>query len=254
MEMVEIYNEKSNVPIVFSVEHASNHIPDHLNNLGLSQDLLENHIAWDIGAKALALELSNRIGGRAIFSGFSRLLIDPNRRAEQIGFIPEVSDGILIPGNQNLTEVDVNHRVDAFYTPYHHALQKTIKGYLDVKVRPLVIGIHSFTPEMEGQMRPWQIGFMWDKDDRLAKALIPTFEKAEKTIGHNDPYGGDEFFHTMSSSGGHHGLAHTQVEIRQDLMGDLDNIFHWADLLEEAIGNALNVDDLFTNFKKTKDL
>jgi predicted N-formylglutamate amidohydrolase len=250
MEMVEIFNEMSDVPIVFSVEHASNHIPLHHNNLGLDEKLLDEHIAWDIGTHDLAKELSKRIGGVAVLAKFSRLLIDPNRRPEQVGFIPKVSDRSQIFGNHNLTDEDIIHRVETYYTPYHKALHQAIEGHLKKRRRPFVIGIHSFTPDMAGFQRPWHIGFMWDKDDRLAKAIIPTFEAAGKIIGHNQPYGGDEFFHTMISSGGIHGLAHTQVEIRQDLMGE-KNISHWADLLEEAITNALQLSNLFFDFRKT---
>ncbi|MGY8985382.1 MAG: N-formylglutamate amidohydrolase [Sphingomonadales bacterium] len=247
--MFEVYNENSSVPIVFSVEHASNYIPDHLGNLGLDKPFLQEHIAWDIGAKKLAFELSTRVGGTAIFANFSRLVIDPNRRPEQLGFIPEVSDGIQIKGNHNLSEVEVNQRIDYYYTPYHNALEGVILRHLKNGRRPIVMGIHSFTPQMAGFMRPWHIGFMWDKDDRLAKALMPAFEKAYKTIGHNLPYGGDEFFHTMESSSSKHGLAHTQIEIRQDLMALDSDILHWVDLLEEAIADALSKKQLFMDFR-----
>ena len=37
---------------------------------------------------------------------------------------------------------------------------------------PVLVSIHSFTPEMKGVKRPWEIGILWDRDDRFAKPLL----------------------------------------------------------------------------------
>jgi predicted N-formylglutamate amidohydrolase len=47
-------------PIVFVCDHASNRIPEVLGDLGLEPVHLVDHIAWDIGAVAVARRLRAR--------------------------------------------------------------------------------------------------------------------------------------------------------------------------------------------------
>ena len=62
--------------ILIIADHASNFIPDEYNNLGLSQKHIESHIAYDIGVKQLALELSSKLKSHLVIGDYSRLLID----------------------------------------------------------------------------------------------------------------------------------------------------------------------------------
>lgn len=49
-----LLNPQGRSPVVLVCEHASRHIPLELQRLGLDQVAAEEHIAWDIGALALA--------------------------------------------------------------------------------------------------------------------------------------------------------------------------------------------------------
>jgi predicted N-formylglutamate amidohydrolase len=48
--MVNVFNDTSEAQILLICEHASNFIPAKFNALGLTQQQLESHIAWDPGA------------------------------------------------------------------------------------------------------------------------------------------------------------------------------------------------------------
>ena len=85
----EIINPHGQANIVFICEHASNHIPPKYENLGLDDDLLKLHIAWDIGISEVTKNLSLRLNAPAVLARFSRLLIDANRSISQTGLIPE---------------------------------------------------------------------------------------------------------------------------------------------------------------------
>ena len=85
-------------------DHASNHIPPELNDLGLSAADIARQIAWDPEAACIAEKLSNRFDSPAILCSTSRLVIDCNRQRTVSDLIPEVSGGTMIPGNQNLDE------------------------------------------------------------------------------------------------------------------------------------------------------
>ena len=91
------------VPLVIVVDHASNRVPADLGDLGLDAREFERHIAWDIGAEALARALAERLGAATVVSRFSRLVIDPNRGDDDPTLVMRLSDGAVIPGNAVLT-------------------------------------------------------------------------------------------------------------------------------------------------------
>ena len=83
-------------------DHAGNAVPGSLQGLGLEQNVFRQHIAVDIGSRALAERLAELLGASLVLANYSRLVVDLNRHLDDpTAFIPE-SDGVVIPGNQNL--------------------------------------------------------------------------------------------------------------------------------------------------------
>ena len=76
----EFENKNFSNHIVFICDHASNYIPRKYRKLGISDSDLESHIAFDIGAKNLTINLTKKLKQSYFLSNFSRLLIDPNRK------------------------------------------------------------------------------------------------------------------------------------------------------------------------------
>lgn len=220
-------------------DHASNHIPPEYDNLGLDEQLLGSHIAWDIGAEALAVRLSSLAGGTAVLARFSRLLVDANRGEDEETLIPAVSDDNAIPGNAGLDAGERDARVARFYRPFHAACRISVMHALESRQQPLVLGIHSFTPQLNGgAARPWEVSVMWDQDDRLAMAMAEAFAAEGLNVGYNEPYSGETWMHSVKSHADAHGLPHAQVEIRQDLLATPQDVALWAIRLAAAIGGA----------------
>ena len=73
------FNISGASPFVIVVDHASARIPRSLSSLGLSPSELTRHIAWDIGALAVASGMSCRSRCPLIAQNYSRLVIDCNR-------------------------------------------------------------------------------------------------------------------------------------------------------------------------------
>ena len=90
------------LPVVVACDHASACIPAALGELGLGAAQRARHIAWDIGAGALATALARRLGVTVVAGGYSRLVIDCNRRLDDPTSIVELSDGDRVPGNVGL--------------------------------------------------------------------------------------------------------------------------------------------------------
>jgi predicted N-formylglutamate amidohydrolase len=105
--------------------------------------------------------------------------------------------------------------------------------------QPLVLGIHSFTPQLNGgAARPWDVSVMWDEDDRLAQAMALAFAAEGLSVGYNEPYPGSKWMHSVKTHADPHGLPHVQIEIRQDLVAKSEDEALWALRLAAAIGGA----------------
>lgn len=229
----ELINPDGGANIILISEHASNHIPAEYDNLGLSDEQLALHIAWDIGIGEVTRNLAEMLDAPAIIAKFSRLLIDANRALDQDGLIPLSSDGHIIHGNQGLTADDIKERTDRFYHPFHNATDALIRKKTKNDHAPLIFNMHSFTPEMNGFNRPWHTGMLWNRDERIARTLIEKLSARGFTVGDNEPYSGQELNHTMNTHGTQHGFPHVNVEIRQNEIDTDAGIVRWSRTLAE---------------------
>lgn len=224
--------------LLIIVDHASNVVPAEID-LGIPSALLEEHIAWDIGAAALGQALSERLGAGLILAEVSRLVIDLNREEGAGGLIVTVSDGHAIPGNAALDAAAREARVERYWRPYHRRLEETIEA-----TRPkLLISLHSFTPRLTtrpNEDRPWQVGVLYNEDDRAARVAIPLLEAAGVCVGDQLPYSGKLLNATMNRHGEATGIAYLSLEVRQDLISDADGVAHWARLLAPVIHACRN--------------
>ncbi len=98
-----------------------------------------------------------------------------------------------------------------------------------------VISVHSFTPVMDGRVRPWSIGVLWDRDTRLAPSTIEALAQLGHVVGDNEPYSGRGGAFTIDTHASAHGRPHITFEIRQDLIADLAGARIWGRLLAEVL-------------------
>jgi predicted N-formylglutamate amidohydrolase len=220
--------------LLIIADHASAHVPLDID-LGIAVGALATHIAIDLGVAELAERLCARLGCAAILGGVSRLVIDFNREADAAGLVPLESDGVAIAGNIG---VDVGARIVRFWQPYHDEVARQI-----AEQRPrLLISLHSFTPKLEtrpDEARPWEVGILYNHDDRAARIAIPMLETAGVIVGDQLPYSGKILNATMNRHGEANGIAYLGIEMRQDLIGDAAGVARWAQLLSPAITACL---------------
>ncbi|RVU15769.1 N-formylglutamate amidohydrolase [Methylobacterium oryzihabitans] len=216
--------------VLLLCDHASNAVPADLADLGLAAPHFERHIAYDIGAAAVTRSLARRLGAPALLTTFSRLIIDPNRGRDDPTLVMRLSDGAVVPGNARITPDAVAARIARFYDPYDAAIVAAIEAAEAAGAPPAIVTIHSFTPAWRGVARPWEVGILWDRDDRLAGPLIRGLSEdpAGFTVGDNQPYGGGLPGDTIDRHAIARGLPNALVEIRQDLIGDEAGAEDWA--------------------------
>jgi predicted N-formylglutamate amidohydrolase len=221
-------------------DHATNRLPPEYGTLGLGAAQMQRHIAYDIGAQGVALEMARRLGATAISTNFSRLLIDPNRGDDDPTLIMQISDGALVPGNARLDEAERARRIARFYAPYHEAIAGEIDTALRLGAIPIVVSIHSFTETWRGVPRKWHAAVLWDKDPRLALPILKELRvRTGLEIGDNEPYTGHLRDDTIYRHATLRGLPNALIEIRQDLIREAKGQAHWAALLCDCIGAIL---------------
>ncbi|QMU59563.1 MAG: N-formylglutamate amidohydrolase [Boseongicola sp.] len=222
-------------------DHATNRVPDWVNggSLGINNDDMARHIAYDVGASGVAIRLAERLGAPVVLSNFSRLVIDPNRGEDDPTLVMQLYDGTLIPANRGITEDGINERLQKCYWPYHSAVAEMAGRQEDT----VIISVHSFTPRFRGRaLRPWQTGLLFADDDRLSRPLIELLRREDRmVVGENQPYSGFLRGDTIDRHGIAHGRQNTLIEIRNDLIADDIGQTKWADRYAQLLPEALSM-------------
>ncbi|WFU85822.1 N-formylglutamate amidohydrolase [Rhizobium sp. CC1099] len=209
-------------PLLVICEHASRALPEQFGNLGLSEEALNSHIAWDPGALAVARGISTALDATLVFQRFSRLIYDCNRPPESPGAMPEKSEIYAIPGNQSLSAKERQARTEALYLPFHDAVSRLVKDRQAQGQETVIVTVHSFTPVYNGKERAIELGILHDADSRLADSMLAGAADAPlyKTE-RNEPYGPEDgVTHTLILHGLSNGLRNVMIEVRNDLISD----------------------------------
>ncbi len=225
--------------LLFVCDHAGNALPEGAGTLGLEPARLHEHIAYDIGAQEATLALAEAYGAGAVLARYSRLFIDLNRGADDPTLVMRLSDGRIIPANARIDDAEIARRIARVYRPYHAAIAAQIDALAARGEVPVLISVHSFTPSWKGQSRPWQVGVLWDRDDRLARPLLTALRALGLVVGDNEPYSGALQGDTMWQHGTRKGLPHVLIELRQDLVASPEAARAFALSLKPALDGAL---------------
>jgi len=229
----ELISGNSGKGLLLLADHAGRKLPSDYGSLGLPEAEFERHIAYDIGVEAVTRGLAAALGVPAVLCHFSRLLIDPNRGEDDPTLIRQLYDGTVISGNYPMESQEREARLQGFYRPYHRAVSDTIRDVREASGQaPMIFSVHSFTPVMQGFVRPWHVGVLWDMDHRVAWPLIEMLASDPALcVGDNEPYDGALRGDTMYNHAIVHGLAHALIEIRQDLIADQAGADAWIERL-----------------------
>ena len=213
--------------VLVVADHASNRVPADID-LGIAPELLDQHIAVDIGVSGVARRMAGHAGTAAYLGHVSRLVCDYNREEHQPATVPIASDGHAIPGN-DLDHAGREARLERFFRPYHARLA----ALLDEVPPALILSLHSFTPRLatSDEVRPWQVGVLYNADDRAARIAIPLLEAEGLVVGDQQPYSGKLLNATMNRHAEAEGRPYLGIEIRQDEIAGEAGQTRWAERL-----------------------
>lgn len=235
--IVAVRNAQATSPVVFVCEHASAHIPADLKNLGLPDDALTSHVAWDPGALVVAERMAETFDAVLIAAKTSRLVYDCNRPPYAPDAMPVRSEVFDVPGNRNMSAEEKVRRVAKYYDPF----RKAVAERLGAVNSPVLVTVHSFTPVFHGHPRDVEIGVLHDDDARLADAfLAASTDGSGLTVRRNEPYGpSDGVTHTLKEHAMPRGLLNVMLEVRNDLIATKPDQLIMADTLSNWLQTAL---------------
>jgi predicted N-formylglutamate amidohydrolase len=175
--------------LILTCEHASNRLPAAFKN-AVPAEVLKTHRAYDIGAVQVFRKLVKFAKPEFYSEGkFSRLFVDLNRTiTNKSAFSDYQRDN-----------AKAKAQATAYWTEYRTAIEKFVESALKPKTQAATIvhlGIHSFTPELNGKVRNTDIGILYDPNRpqerayaNVIKAEIKRLYPAMK-VRFNYPYKG----------------------------------------------------------------
>jgi predicted N-formylglutamate amidohydrolase len=225
---------------IIVVDHAGRRIPARLGDLGLPAAELQRHIAWDIGALAVARRVAAELDAALVAQNYSRLVIDCNRDPSVASSIPTVGESIAIPGNVALSEQQIGARRREIFDPYHDHIRALLDQRLAANRRTILVSQHSMTNIFRGVRRDMHAAILYNRDRRFAGLVLDMLRRETALhIADNEPYFvSDETDYTIPRHGEARGLPHVEIEIRQDLLFDDAGQAEWAARIASALRAA----------------
>jgi predicted N-formylglutamate amidohydrolase len=140
---------------LITCEHGGNRIPPRYRPLFQGHEaLLQTHCGFDAGALAMARDLAHALAAPLFASTTSRLLIDLNRSNGHPKLYSETT---------RAASAAVRHEIlQRYYLPYRNQAEAHIAAAIADGGRLIHISSHSFTPELDGEVRDADIGLLYD--------------------------------------------------------------------------------------------
>jgi predicted N-formylglutamate amidohydrolase len=176
-------------PFVLTCDHGGRQIPQKLGNLGLDEEALRAHVAWDIGIADLGSRLSKRLDAFLIVQNYSRLVIDMNRPLGAPDSIVKLSERTRVAANEGLSAGEIRRRVEELFEPYHGRIRTELDARQAAGRPSILVALHSFTPIYMDKPREWHAGVLYGRDARLAHRMLVALRSDDTlVVGDNQPY------------------------------------------------------------------
>jgi predicted N-formylglutamate amidohydrolase len=150
--------------------------------------LLDSHRGYDPGALTMARALASAFGAPLVTSTISRLVIDLNRSIGHAQLYSEVTRG----APKAVREVIVAQH----YRPYRMQVERLVGRSTSRGRRVIHISSHSFTPELDGEVRRADVGLLYHPGRHGESELCARWKASLATLApglavrRNYPYAG----------------------------------------------------------------
>lgn len=237
-EAVDVYRREAKSPAaLLTSEHASARLPGGWSWGAGDAHLVDSHWAYDLGAAELTRELARDLGVGAVLSRFSRLLADPNRDLDAHDLFRRQADGQPVHLNQSIDAAERERRIRNYWEPYHAAIDQE----LGATNAPVLLSIHTFTPNYQGELREVEVGVLFDDpEEREAEVLREVIAKHGFDTRLNEPYSGrGGMMYAANRHARKHQRLALELELRQDLAVRADVREKLAGAIRQALDTML---------------
>jgi predicted N-formylglutamate amidohydrolase len=233
-------NRQGRSNFVIVVDHASARIPRRLRDLGLPAAELQRHIAWDIGALAVARHVADTLDAPLVAQNYSRLVIDCNRDPRVATSIPTISESSEIPGNVGLSDAQRLARRTEIFDPYHGHIRSLLDERAAAGRPTILVAQHSMTNIFKGVRREMHAAVLYGRDRRFAGVVLEMLRSEPGlVVAENQPYFvTDDTDYSIPQHGEARGLPHVEIEIRQDLLLHESGQKEWAQRITRALQSS----------------
>lgn len=207
--------------LVLSCEHGGKNVPRRWRRRfeGV-EDVLSTHQGWDPGALDLARRLARDMDAPLVATTVTRLLVDANR-----------SDGhprLFSRWTRGLTPAERESIVTSHHRPHREAVAAAVSRGIAAAGAVLHMGVHSFTPVLDGRPREVDLGVLYDPsrvpERGVARTLLRVLRAhlPELRIRANAPYRGvsDGLTTTLRSRHPPSRYSGLELEVGQNLLDD----------------------------------
>ena len=202
---------------VLTCEHASAALPSGWSWPDKDIHLETRHWGVDIGIARFTRLLAKRLDATAILAKASRLLVDCNRELSSPTLYRELADNAHVWLNMGISKRERCMREARVYEPYHSAISSACSQ----RQPALVLSMHSYTPNYEGQIRDVQVGVLHDGEPELASlwASVLQHELPGYDVRVNEPWSGlGGYMYSAVMHAEECGARAMELEIRNDLL------------------------------------
>ena len=178
--------------LMLTCEHASNRLPAAFKK-AVPADVLKTHRAYDIGAVQVFRKLVKFAKPEFSCEGkFSRLFVDLNRTITNKSAFSEYYEALEASDKASAEKAKI--QATAYWKEYRSNVEKFVSKNIGNNI--VHLGIHSFTPVLNGKVRNTDIGILYDpsrpQDRAYAQVIKDEIKRLYPTmkVRFNYPYKG----------------------------------------------------------------
>lgn len=225
--------------LLLTCEHAVNTVPRAYRYLfAHSPVVLNTHRGIDLGALALAQTFAKQTSAPLRVAKVTRLLVELNRS------LPKVFSEFA----QALPTQERTKLLQAYYHPHRQDVMSLIAANRAKRQTTLHIGVHSFTPKLNGQTRNAEIGLLFDPRRPLETRFCHAWQRQLRLqlpsyrIRRNYPYLGrsDGLTTSMRKTFGARQYLGIELEVNQALTQDARAFAKLQNVLAQSLVATLS--------------
>jgi predicted N-formylglutamate amidohydrolase len=206
--------------LLLTCEHGGNRIPRAWAPLFRgAASVLASHRGWDPGALELARLLARTLRTPLLSVTWTRLFVEANRAPSN----PRIWSRFT----KDLPLAERRRILDRYWRPHRKAVEGAAAAAVARGRRVVHVAVHSFTPELDGEVRNAEVGFLYDSKRKAEgawcrrwAAILHRLDPGLR-LRHNYPYKGNTDGMTTWLRRRHPAARYlgVELEINQALVG-----------------------------------